>query len=57
MQEMPGQSLDGEDLLEGSKATHSRSLAGESRGQRSRGGLQPMGLPRVGHKRATERAQ
>ena len=50
MQETRVQSLGQEDPLEKGKATHSSIfLPGESHGQRSPGGLQSMGLQRIGH--------
>ena len=49
MQEIWGQSLGWEDSLEEGMATHSSILAGESPRTDKPGGLQSMGLQRVGH--------
>ena len=49
MQEIWVQSLDCEDLLEKEIATHSRILAREIPWTVDPGGLQSMGLQRVGH--------
>ena len=50
MQEMPVQSLGGEDPLGGVEmATHSSILAQEIPWTEEPGGLQSMGLERVGH--------
>ena len=49
MQETRAQSLGGEDLLEEEMATHSSILAGIIAWTEKHGGLQTMGLPRVGH--------
>ena len=49
MQEMQVQSLGWEDPLEKGMATHSRILAWRIPWTEKPGGLQSMGLPRVGH--------
>ena len=56
MQEMWVRSLDQEDLLEKEMATHSSSLAWRIPWTEEPGGLQSMGLQRVGHDRVTEHA-
>ena len=48
------QSLGGEDLLEKEMATHSSILAWEIPRTEEPGGLQSMGLKRVGHDSATK---
>ena len=48
-QEMRVRSLDGEDLLEKKMATHSSILAWRISWTEEPGGLQSMGLQRVGH--------
>ena len=55
MQEMRIQSLGGEDPLEEEMATHSIILAWETLWTEKPGGLQSMGLRRVGHDWATDR--
>ena len=57
MQEMQIPSLGREDLLEEEMATHSSVLAWEIPWTEEPGGLQSMGLQRVGHNLATERQQ
>ena len=54
MQEMWVQSLGGEDPLEREVATHSSILAWEMPWTEEPGGLQSMGLQRVGHDLATK---
>ena len=54
MQEMQVQSLGQEDPLEKEMATHSSILAWEIPWTEEPGGLQSMGLQKVGHKGATE---
>ena len=49
MQEMQDQSLGQEDLLEKEMATHFSVLAWEISWTKEPGGLQSMGLQRVGH--------
>ena len=49
MQETQVQSLGREDLLEKEMATHSSTLAWKIPWMEEPGGLQSMGLPRVGH--------
>ena len=49
MQETQIRSLGLEDPLEKEMATHSSILAWKIPGTEEPGGLQPMGLPRVGH--------
>ena len=49
MQEMQVQSLGQEDPLEWKMATHSSILAWEIPWTEEPGGLQPMGVTRVGH--------
>ena len=46
---MQVRSLGREDPLEKEMATHSSILAGKFHGQKEPGGLQSMGLQRVGH--------
>ena len=53
MQKSLVQSLGWEDLLEEGMATHSSILAWEILWKEEPGGLQSMGLQRVGHKRAS----
>ena len=53
-QEMWVQSLGGEDPLEKEMATHSRMFAGLIPWTEEAGGLQSMGLKRVGYKPVTE---
>ena len=53
MQKSPVQSLGWEDLLEEGMATHSSILAWEILWKEEPGGLQSMGLQRVGYKRAS----
>ena len=57
MQETQIPSLGREDLLEEEMATHSSVLAWEIPWTEEPGGLQSMGLQRVGHNLATERQQ
>ena len=54
MQEMRVRSLGGEDPLEEEMPTHSIILAWETLWTEKPGGLQSMGLKRVGHDWATE---
>ena len=49
MQETRVQSLGGEDLLEEEMTSHSSILGGIIPWTEEHGGLQSMGLPRVGH--------
>ena len=53
MQKSPVQSLGWEDLLEEGMATHSSILAWEILWKEEPGGLQSIGLQRVGYKRAS----
>jgi len=57
MQETPVQSLCWEDPLEEEMATHSSILARKIPRTEELGGLQSMGLKRVGHNLATEHAR
>ena len=54
MQEMQVQSLDGEDPLEQEMATHFSILVWEIPWTEEPGGLQSMGLQRVGHNLVTK---
>ena len=54
MQEMKVQSLGGKDTLEEGMATHASTLDWEIPWTEEPGGLQSMGLQRVGHDLATE---
>ena len=57
MQEAWVQSLRWEEPLEKEMATHSSILAWESPGTEKPGGLQSIGLKRVGHNLATKQQQ
>ena len=57
MQEAQVQSLHWEDPLEKEMATHSSILAWEIPGTEKPGGLQSIGLERVGHNLATKQQQ
>ena len=57
MQETRVQSLGREDTLEKGMATHSSILAWKTPWTKEPGGLQSMGLQRVGHNLATEQQQ
>ena len=57
MQEMRVQSLGQEESLEKEMATHSSILAWEIPWTEEPGGLQTMGLQRVGHDLATKQEQ
>ena len=57
MQEMRVQSLGQEDSLEKEMATHSSILVWEIPWTEEPGGLQTMGLQRVGHDLATKQEQ
>ena len=57
MQEMRVRSLGQEDSLEKEMATHSSILAWEIPWTEEPGGLQTMGLQRVGHDLATKQEQ
>ena len=54
MQETQVQSLGGEDTLEKETVTHSSILAWKTPWKEEPGGLQSMGLQRVGHDLATK---
>ena len=57
MQEIQAQSLGGEDPLEKEMATYSSILAWEIPWTEEPGGLQSMGLQRVGHDLGTKQQQ